>query len=78
MLQFGHSVAPEMQDRNATLSLRAQSGMVFAGRSEAIPLVWEIASSQRALLAMTPAELPRCLQHDFALVPVQGHSILES
>jgi len=46
---------PEMRNHNATSSLRAQSGMVFAGRSEAIPYMAEIVSSQTTLLAMMPA-----------------------
>ena len=49
------------------VSLRAESGMFFAGLSEAIPHLQEIASSQTTLLAMTSAEVPFRVQHEIAL-----------
>ena len=42
--------------------------MFFAGRSEAIPHLQAIASSQTPLLAMTSAEVLFRVQHDFALI----------
>jgi hypothetical protein len=76
MLQFDQVPAArdaESQRNIVTPHLPVGAGVasavraVFAGRSEAIPCMSEIASSQKTLLAMTPAALSRCLQHDFAL-----------
>jgi hypothetical protein len=58
------------------LSLRAESGTVFAGRSEAIPSMQEIASSHTTLLAMTAPNVKHPPPHKSALTPVPQKSTM--
>ena len=67
MLQFDQVPAARDAESQRNIVIASAVRAVFAGRSEAIPCMSEIASSQKTLLAMTPAALSRCLQHDFAL-----------
>ena len=69
MLQFDQVPAARDAESQRNIVIASAVRAVIAGRSEAIPCMSEIASSQKTLLAMTPAELSRCLQHDFALTP---------